>query len=109
MRNRKSRTSDRRALRYLLIGSSCALGMSTGYADDTRPPKTVAAAVHEELTEITVTATRFNTTDVYAITKIPERVIDTSQSIKVFSAAELHSGGIVKCRRICARMPVSIS
>ena len=94
MHNRKSRTSDRRALRYLLIGSSCALGMSTAYADDTSPPKTVAAAVHEELTEITVTATRFNTTDVYAITKIPERVIDTSQSIKVFSADELAFAGI---------------
>jgi outer membrane receptor protein involved in Fe transport len=68
--------------------------MSTAYADDTSPPKTVAAAVHEELAEVTVTATRFNTTDIYAITKIPERVIDTSQSIKVFSADELEFADI---------------
>ena len=94
MPNGKSLTSDRMALRNLLLGSSCALGMSAAYADEANPPRTVAGAVQEVLQEVTVTATRFNTTDVSAITKMLQPVIETSQSIKVFSTDELSFAGI---------------
>ena len=90
----KSLTHDRTALRNLLIGSSCALGMSAAYADDANPPQTVDGAVQAVLQEVTVTATRFNTTDLSELTKMPEPIIDTSQSIKVFSADELAFAGI---------------
>src|SRR6266478_2199815 len=94
MPNGKSLTGDRAVLRNLLLGSSCALGISTAYADDTSPPSTVDGAVQNALEEVTVTATRFNTTDVSAITKMPQPVIDTSQSIKVLSTDELAFAGI---------------
>ena len=91
----KSLIRDRTALR-LLIGSSCALGMSSTYAADAdqSPPQTVDSAVKSALQEVVVTGTRFNTTDVAVITKMPQPVIDTSQSIKVFSADELSFAGI---------------
>ena len=94
MPNGKSLTGDRAVFRSLLLGSSCALGISTAYADDTSPPSTVDGAVQYALQEIIVTATRFNTTDVSAITKMPVPVIDTSQSIKVLSTDELSFAGI---------------
>ena len=94
MPNSKSSANDRTALRNLLLGASCVLGISAAYADDTAPPATVASAVHVALQEVTVTATRFNTTDVSALTKMPMHVIDTSQSIKVFSTDELSFAGI---------------
>src|ERR1700733_10240189 len=94
MPNGKLLTGDRMVLRNLLLGSSCALGISTVYADDTSPPQTVDSAVHDALQEVTVTATRFNTTEVSAITKMPVPIIDTSQSIKVLSTDELSFAGI---------------
>lgn len=94
MPNGKSPTNDRTALRYLALGASCALGISAAYADDANQPQSVSSAVHVALQEVTVTATRFNTTDVSAITKMPVHVIDTSQSIKVFSKDELAFAGI---------------
>ncbi len=92
MAKSNSLTRDRTALR-MLLGTSCALGMSA-HADDQSPPQTVQSAVQSALQEVTVTATRFNTTDVTVVTKMPEPVIDTSQSIKVFSADELSFAGI---------------
>jgi len=94
MPKRKYSINYRPGIRSLMLGSSCALSISVAYADDTTQaqtdqPQTVAGAVHDALQEVTVTATRFNTTDVSVITKMPEPVIDTSQSIKVFSADEL--------------------
>jgi outer membrane receptor for ferric coprogen and ferric-rhodotorulic acid len=94
MPNSKSSANDRAVLRNLLLGASCVLGISAAYADDTTPSQTVASAVHVALQEVTVTATRFNTTDVSAITKMPMHVIDTSQSIKVFSTDELSFAGV---------------
>ncbi len=85
----KARTHDGATLRKLLLGSSCVLSMSAAHAEETSPPQTVSGAVQAALQEVTVTATRFNTTDVSSLTKIPEPVIDTSQSIKVFSSDEL--------------------
>jgi outer membrane receptor for ferric coprogen and ferric-rhodotorulic acid len=89
VRKPKSSSNDRSGLRELLLGSSCLLSIAGAYADDAPPPQTVGSAVHEALQEVTVTATRFNTTDVSTLTKMPEALIDTSQSIKVISADEL--------------------
>jgi len=71
-------------LRKLLLGSSCVLSMSAAHAEETSPPRTVSGAVQAALQEVTVTATRFNTTDVSSLTKIPEPVIDTSQKHQGF-------------------------
>ena len=100
----KSPSRERAVLRTLL-GSACVVSMGAAYADDassqqspspqqTPGPQSVQDAVQTALQEVSVTATRFNTTDVAVITKMPEAVIDTSQNIKVFSADELSFAGI---------------
>lgn len=91
MENIDSWASKRTTLQRFLFGTTCLLAMPSAYAQDTsstgsQPPVTVE--------EISVTATRFNTTSVSTINKMPEDVVDTSQSIKVLSADELSFAGI---------------
>jgi outer membrane receptor for ferric coprogen and ferric-rhodotorulic acid len=94
MPNGKSRARDRAAFRSMLVGSSCLLGATGAYAGDPAPPTTVDEAVQQAVQEVVVTATRLNTTEVSAITKMAEPIIDTSQSVKVFSADELALAGV---------------
>lgn len=78
-------------LRCALLASACGVATSTAYAQTA--PVSEEPAPDGAGTEILVTGTRFNTT-VTAVSKMPQQVIETSQSIKVINADELAFAGI---------------
>jgi outer membrane receptor for ferric coprogen and ferric-rhodotorulic acid len=53
-----------------------------------------AGATNLATEQVVVSATKFNTTSVSSVNKMPELVIDTSQSIKAFSSDELSFAGV---------------
>ena len=88
----------RALLRDLLLGTTCALiapavHAQTAPASASPTPAASSSPSNNAVDAVTVTATRFNTT-VTSVSKTPQAIIDTSQSIKVFSADELSFAGI---------------
>ena len=95
---RTSNNNRRSLFRYILLATTCVVAAPAAYAQTTPPAAESSAAepkpAADTVTEILVTATRFNST-VTSVGKTPQAIIDTSQSIKVFSADELAFAGVL--------------